>query len=404
MRKLSKKHKYMIAVLGIGILFSLVIYFEDRKDTKLRDGNVLIRNEYGEGEYELNLKVLYQEKEDEMRLNIEEREFTSDELDFLSAEAYEVIKKQMLNNNSSVEKVSEDISFPLSVSGYPFDLRWAVSDEAIIDRTGKLLCKEGCMETHSAIATVVLMYHDYRQTMNYELTVVPKTYSDEQMIFFGIKENIDEVVRNETESSVITLPNEYEGTPVLYSQHLPPNSIAMVIVSFVLSIVIGICVEYDEKKKERKINEELEKSYVIFAEKMKLYLISGLTVKKAFFEIKRSLEFENKTEQLNLYKRIVAACNKYTNGYTEEAVINEFGSECEGSYRKLCYLLVINLKRGNDRLIELMEDEVTKANIKRKEMARKKGDEASIKLLFPMMSMLLVVMALIILPAYLDFK
>ena len=88
----------------------------------------------------------------------------------------------------------------------------------------------------------------------------------------------------------------------------------------------------------------------------------------------------------------------------EEEIINDFGGSCGGSYRKLAYLLVVNLKKGNDKLIALMEEEVVKANAVRKERARKRGDEASVKLLFPMMGMLLIVMALIILPAYLDFS
>lgn len=403
MNKVSKKHRYMITVLILGLVFSVGIYIRDRENANPKNGNCLERNEYGEGDYEASLHVGYEDSSKDIKVLIKEREYTKEELDRLSESAYEKIKTLLLNGNQSFENVSKDMYFPLKIPEYPFDLRWSVSDEKIIDRTGKIICKEGCMDTHNIIVSVALIYKEYRQYFNFEIRIVPSIYEPKEIRFFEIQRKIDEVVDNSINSKIVCLPQEYEGSKLSYSLKIPYSSIVMLILTFVFSVGIGICTEYDEKKKKRKMREDLERGYASFVERMKLYLLSGLTIKSSFYRIQKNLETDDSAENRELLVRIKGACNKYSNGCIEETIINEFGVECEGSYRKLSYLLSVNLKKGNSRLIELLNEEVIKANAARKESARKKGDEASIKLLFPMMSMLLIVMALIILPAYMDF-
>lgn len=401
--KLGKKHKYMITVLVLGLLFSVLIFVTDKRKMRLQNGNELIRNEYGEGDYEIGLNVLSQDISNEINLVVKERDYSEEELDTLSLSAYEAIGEYILGRNVSLTEIRDDMVFPLSIKGYPFDLRWSVSDEKVMDRSGHIKCEEGCMQTHEIIASVVLMHGDFRQVFNYKLRIVPRQYSFTERAVIRIKEEINEALVLSTESSIIKLPGEYEGTPITYSERISRNGVLMLLVSFLLSAVIGICVDFDEKRKNQKMREELERSYSTFAEMLKLYLISGLTLKNAFFEIRKAAEFSDELRRKTLARQIAVVCNKYANGCTEETIINDFGAACEGSYRKLSFLLSVNLKRGNNRLIELMEEEVAKANSNRKETAGKKGDEASIKLLFPMMVMMLIVMALIILPAYLDF-
>lgn len=404
MKKMNRKHKYMVFVLVLGVLFSVGIFIADHSNSNIVGGNRIYRKEFGHGDYMLNLLFRHEDIDGDMDVLINEREYTKDELDSLLDGIYEAIKNVMLKDNKSLDEITGDIALPLSIEGYPFDLRWSLSDEDVIDRNGNLVCEEGCMKTHSLIATVVLLYNDYRQMLNYELRVVPKSYGAKEITAFEIKRQINDAIDKSSEVEVISLPTEYAGKPIFYKEGIPKNSVVMLVVTFVLAVVIGICVDYDDKKQKRRIYEKLEDKYVIFAERLKLYMISGLTVRNAIFEIRKNLESENEKDNTLLLERLNIACNKYINGCMEEEIINDFGASCEGSYRKLAYLLVVNLKKGNDKLIALMEEEVTKANTSRKERAAKRGDEASVKLLFPMMGMLLVVMALIILPAYLDFS
>ena len=82
-----------------------------------------------------------------------------------------------------------------------------------------------------------------------------------------------------------------------------------------------------------------------------------------------------------------------------------FGRRCHlRQYTKLCTLLVQNLRRGNDTLLQVLQEEAESSFEERKNLARELGEEAGTRLLFPMMIMLGITMLIIIVPAYFSFS
>ena len=62
-----------------------------------------------------------------------------------------------------------------------------------------------------------------------------------------------------------------------------------------------------------------------------------------------------------------------------------------------------NLRVGTQNLIHVLEEEVGISLEMRNEYMKKRGEEVSTKLLFPMMVLLLVVMFIVMLPAIQNF-
>jgi hypothetical protein len=62
-----------------------------------------------------------------------------------------------------------------------------------------------------------------------------------------------------------------------------------------------------------------------------------------------------------------------------------------------------NLRQGAKGLLAQLEVEAEEAYVYRMAAARKKGEEAMTKLLFPLMLLLLITMAVILVPAFLSF-
>ena len=62
-----------------------------------------------------------------------------------------------------------------------------------------------------------------------------------------------------------------------------------------------------------------------------------------------------------------------------------------------------NLRVGTQNLIHVLEEEVGISLDMRNEYMKKRGEEVSTKLLFPMMVLLLVVMFIVMLPAIQNF-
>lgn len=92
------------------------------------------------------------------------------------------------------------------------------------------------------------------------------------------------------------------------------------------------------------------------------------------------------------------------NGKAEDRVYREWGDRCdEMHYRKLGFLLSVHLKQGNEKILTLLSEETEEALEERRKWARKQGEEAGVKMLLPMTVMLLVVMFLILFPAFAGF-
>lgn len=69
-------------------------------------------------------------------------------------------------------------------------------------------------------------------------------------------------------------------------------------------------------------------------------------------------------------------------------------------YYQLLQHISQHIRMGTKDLRNLMEQEMQQALEKRRELAKKKGEEASTKLLFPMILLLVLVMVMIVYPAW----
>ena len=92
-------------------------------------------------------------------------------------------------------------------------------------------------------------------------------------------------------------------------------------------------------------------------------------------------------------------------GIAEAQAYENFGRRCQiPEYIKTGTLLAQNLRKGSDGLADLLEAEALRGMEERQNLARKLGEQAGTKLLFPMMLMLGVVMVILMAPAFLSFS
>ena len=70
------------------------------------------------------------------------------------------------------------------------------------------------------------------------------------------------------------------------------------------------------------------------------------------------------------------------------------------AYRKFGTLLSQNLRKGSKGLTDLLGREAEEAFEERKNLAKKLGEEAGTKLVIPLFLMLIIVFAIVIVPAF----
>lgn len=158
-----------------------------------------------------------------------------------------------------------------------------------------------------------------------------------------------------------------------------------------------------ELSSARKKEECLKEIYPEFVEKLRLYLVAGLNVRNAFLTITSLYAGIREKDRAHSYllKELRSAGNQLANGIPEDEVYTQWGMNCEErSCRRLGFLLSVNLRKGNRQLLSCLEEEIRDTRQELQKKIRKKGEEASTKLLFPMILYLIIVMILVIYPAY----
>ena len=88
-------------------------------------------------------------------------------------------------------------------------------------------------------------------------------------------------------------------------------------------------------------------------------------------------------------------------GQNELVCYEAFAAQTEdAAYRRLVTLLSQNLKKGSKELLVLLKQERQHTLFQQTEQIRKRGEEASTRLLFPMLLLLLVAMLFVMVPAF----
>ena len=142
--------------------------------------------------------------------------------------------------------------------------------------------------------------------------------------------------------------------------------------------------------------------------KLALLMGAGMTVRMAWEHIVK--DYREKLKEKRIYKKYVyeemtETYYQLNSGVSEINAYIEFGTRCDTKeYLKFSSLIVQNLRKGSKEIVKLLEMEAIDAFEERKNMAKKYGEEAGTKMLFPMIVMLVVVMGIIMLPAVMAFS
>ena len=137
-----------------------------------------------------------------------------------------------------------------------------------------------------------------------------------------------------------------------------------------------------------------------------MLLGTGMTVKNTWNKIVQTYEEEKKSGKNRFaYEEMCLTSREMQSGISEQEAYERFGKRCKwSSYTKFSMLLSQNLRKGSKGLSELLKMESVQAMEMRKQQAKKRGEEVSTKLLLPMTLMFVVVLAIVMIPAFLSMK
>lgn len=360
------------------------------------------KNQEGEGSVEKELIAETEaEGQTKIQITVPEQEYTDSEADEIFNSEIEYLDQTLAGENNSLDNVC--INLELSDAGLNGNIfiSWSSSRPDIINKNGEI--QENISEDgESVVLSAEFTLGDREREHSWKITVFPKTGSDG--FIESVRKAIDEA-NKDNESDEYILPENINGENIIW--HESPENTAPITAGIIL--LIGILLWVNEKQKEeekkKKRNEKLKTEYPELVSRLLLMLYSGTGIRKAFFKTAAFYDkgkAENK-ENSEIYEEIVTVCREMDNGMTEDEAYERMADRCPlPCYRNLSVLLIQNRKRGGKGLMNSLEQEVITAFGEKKRQAEIAGDTATLKLLIPLGMMLMIVLALMLIPAFLS--
>lgn len=403
-----RRKRRLLILMGaacIEVILLLCISREEKRN--LSEEGTLQRKEWNEGSYEVILQGNGIYGKERMVLTVTERRLTQEELEALKTEAVQRLTSEILNGNGSLKRVTHRLLLPGYLDGLPFQISWESSNAQIINSRGEITAEEIPEDGLSVSLYAGLSYEESSFTEEIPLWVYPERMTEEEAYRKELQELLLKTDRENPEEKEIWLPEEMDGKPICWQEEL--DKTIFIVIPFLVMGMILLSFSLDRKlyEKERKREKEIRRAYPQFVSKLQLLIGAGMTPRAAFIRIGR--EYERKCREGGkrqyLYEEVVLAGFAFQNGKAETEVYRSFGRRCrERECSRLSFILAANLRQGNEKLLSLLAEEAETVLLEQRYRARKYGEEAGTKLLFPMLIMLLVVMFLILLPAMGSFK
>ncbi len=405
----ENKKRFFLLVLGAGIVTIMLMEVSALLSPVIQEDNRIKRNPYETGDRTVYLKAYYDEgtKEEDIRLEVNEQQYTAAEVEKMLNEVANLLPVAILGENASFDEVRSNLKLVSKIEGYPFDIRWEIDNYRIINRYGEIredkTEKEGTLTEVKAIIT----YADYSAESTFHIRIYPPI-QDREEVFLGHVE--EELSKRESESltdAEVRLPKEVDGTKIIWREAKDNTSICILFLVIVAAVVLyyGKDSELHTQVKRRK--REMEIDYAEIVSKLVLFLGAGMTVKGAWQQIVNEYITLRETgmKKRYAYEEMRITHYEMSSGISEIKAYERFGSRSDlPRYQILASIVGQGVRRGTQGTIELLLREMTDAFEERKSIAKQLGEEAGTKLLIPMFMMLMIVMLIIILPAFMSLQ
>lgn len=402
------------------LLLSAGLLFFDLGASK-KEAETIRRNSYGEGSRteEREITIGGDKVEEPLEITVGERQYTNDEMQKIFTHAIRKLDLLILGENKSLDEVRSNLELISKMPEEPIEIIWELDRYDVINRQGELqedtiaeeaadnagLEKEGILVNLKAFLRYT---EDETKEALYETAVriFPPLLTEEEEKVAKVLEKIRDEDNNKASEEIIKFPEEVEGEKVEYRRPVNSRGISILILGIAATGLTWCLIRRQGKKEDEKRKIQMVQDYPEIVNKLRLLLGAGMTIKNAWKKI--VTDYEKKKEKCGerfAYEEMLITYREMQSGVTEAESYERFGRRCGiPSYLKLGAILSQNLRKGTRGVAEIMQMEAIQAFEERKALAKRRGEEASTKLLVPMFFMLGIVLVIVIVPAFLSIQ
>lgn len=360
----------------------------------------LVRPSYGEGDYEEEMTVDAEGILDgySYQVVVPERILSKQEEQKLLEAAQQEIDDEFVKNNGEVREKAE-IRKNYQEGAVSAD--WEFEPYDVVDDEGRVV-EENIPENGILVKAAVTLRCESSECISERyFRVMPKELDEEHKMIREIENYLKKQSADPGDS--IKLPEQLNGKKLIWNTKKEHLSEKILFLGGGIVIILPFVEQSRKKEREKKRKALLELQYADMVSNLVLLLGAGMTVSKAWNRLTENYMNERQKRTIcrkEVYEEMQRTSFEIKNGMGEERAYERFGERCGGyRYRKFGNLLAQNLRKGSRGLTRLLEQEAEDAFEERKSMARKLGEEAGTKMLFPMILMLGAVMLILAFPA-----
>lgn len=400
---LKKKKMRCAFVSAAFLVLALIFFISDRINGEILKDGVIYRQDYAGQAFEVPVEVKSQEHgSTQLKIKVNTRSYTEEETEALFKETKEWLQGVMGRDNESLSCVRKNLYFPEENEDGTVEISYESSSYELIDGSGSV-DNSGLKKEESVLITAQLSYKDRSESCTYEVTVFPPLRTETEAFWEKLQTILTREDKKQEKNRVFSLPAQVDGEIISYKEKTDGRPFLMAAMGLMCALLIYKGMDRDLERLYEKRKQSLLADYPDFTSELALLTGAGMSVSKAISKIYR--DKKGNKEETPLYEELGIFVRSLENGILEEQAIADFGRRCAlPVYRKFCTLLLVNLKKGSMNLATLLEGESEEAFSGQQSRLQKLGEEAGTKLLLPMLLMLIVVMAVIMVPAFMTYQ
>lgn len=378
----------------------------EKSNPQIIEGKYIERNSYGEGSRQVDLTAILEDSKEKVTINIGEKQYSKEALADLQERCNSYIQLNVLGLNPDFTNISEPLNFFNEIPGETVSIQWLVSDYSLIGLNGTIK-NETLKAPEMLVVTAQCSYFDFSWEYSMNVTVVPGNKDSVKLLDEQLQDAVSVQESKTIEQDYMELPQDVNGIPVSWQENTPTKAGWVLLLGGVM--ISGLFIhEGESRKKQEKVRSlQLATEYPVFVHKMVLLLGAGMTAKAAWFKMVSDYEkgLAGNVQRKYVYEEMIVAALEMQKGITEIEAYEGFGRRCgQNQYLKFSSILIQSVRTGAKGLGNMLSDAADEAIFMRRESAKRLGEEAGTKLLFPMVVLLSVVMLILIIPAFMTMN
>ncbi len=391
-----KKYGKFIVVLEI---LAAVIFIKDLTASRTAT-KTIERPAAGEGEADENLTLRSGEMKEDVAFTVSAKKLTEKEEREHLAVAKKELDETIIGKNESADSIWRKLTLPETCADGFVTASYSFEPGDFIDPDGTVHATD-VSGSANVTCEAKLECGDRSEVYLIPLRVVEPDARTPDGLLMLAKDAL--ATADAAGGSEVKIPEKAGGQAISLTVPMQFRGLEFGILGLALVPVLLFVEKKQAADAIRKRNTELTSDYAPIASKLALFTGAGIRPREAFKRIAGSYEKNRRrgAPPSAGYEEIKKTVIEMGEGVGELDAYLRLGDRADHrDYRRLVLMLTQNLQKGDEHLAAELAREETDAFEARKNIALKKGEEASTKLVFPMILLLGSVVGILMLPAF----